>query len=98
MKRDETTAVRCNRCGAVHCAARSGVEVISPVMAPIDTPGRMSPWMPSHTRPIGQGYYDCKFSDVAGMLTLWWNGREFTAGCGRRVRMVTFQSWRGTWL
>lgn len=96
---DEPTPDRCRRCGAVHSVSRGQASIISPAMLPVSMPGRQSPWMLPYTRPLRTGPYECRFHDVAGVLTLWWNGFYFQpSNCDKRVvLMVSFQTWRGMW-
>lgn len=94
-------AERCRKCGAVHSILRGSASIISPVMAPIDAAGRVSPWMLPWTRPVARGWYECRFTDVEPrVLRLWWNGLYFVSmdtWSGKRIRMQTFLSWRGKW-
>lgn len=99
----ENRPARCRRCGAVHSINNGKLlGVISPRMLPLIPRGdqRVSPWQLPHTRPIEEGFYDCRFSDTEPhILRLWWNGRNFQVDWvdTRRVAMRTFLSWRGAW-
>jgi hypothetical protein len=73
------------------------VSVISPEMLPIDVAARTRPWMPSHTRPIIDGWYECRFPELEPrVLRLQWLGRGFYLR-GNLVDSRTLLSWRGSW-
>jgi hypothetical protein len=57
----------------------------------------VSAWMPTHTRPIIPGIYECKFRTTGdAILPLVWEGMKFIAAHdGRRVAMGDFLTWRG---
>lgn len=96
MARKCVTTLRCKRCGCVYRAEGVELDRISPDMVPLGMGVKLSPWMLPWTRPVVTGFYDCRFSDVAQVLRLHWNGRWFEHD-GQRVLMTTFQTWRGTW-
>jgi hypothetical protein len=100
MVGERAVADRCSKCGAVHAVHHGEVEVISRPMFPIThDAGVVSPWMLRNTRPVRAGAYECKFSDVDGILVLWWDGGGFKPSerDTRYVQMQTFTTWRGIW-
>ncbi len=85
--------VHCTRCGAVH---HSDGDVISPRMLPITTGLKISPWMPTTTRPVECGNYECEFTGLDKSLMLHWDGAHFT-WMHQRVRCNSLVKWRGQW-
>jgi hypothetical protein len=55
----------------------------------------VSAWMPTNTRPVVPGTYECRFRPTGdAVLRLDWDGMKFVAA-GIRVRMHDFLTWRG---
>lgn len=94
----KAVAQRCGRCGASHGVLRGEAEVISPIMMPTSTHGRVSPWYPPEYRPIIEGCYECEFRD-GPTLSLYWNGWYWAVSIvdARRVQVRTMYKWRGVW-
>lgn len=89
-----TTRDECRACGTSYC---EGERIGRPVR-PIDTRGalRYSAWKVYYTRPVVRGWYHCRFSCIEPtVLTLWWDGLQFTLADGRPIQMDTFMGWRG---
>lgn len=89
--------LRCRRCATVHSYWGGHVEVISPHMMPISTPGRVSPWMDSCTRPPCVGMFEVKVRDSVA-LEVFWDGARYKLPGGRYVLSnEVVQAWRGSW-
>jgi hypothetical protein len=95
--------VTCARCGDVSMLTDGVRRRFYPAlhMHPMTslTPGpelleAVSIWMPTHTRPIIPGIYECRFRTFDEVLPLQWDGMKFVAA-GQRVRMHDFLTWRG---
>lgn len=92
------STVTCQRCGDVSFCDGGVARRMYPAltMCPLGTFGGVeSKWMPTHTRPVRSGLYECRFRDIEPrVIVLHWNGRHFTH-CGEPVRMRHFLTWRG---
>lgn len=93
--------VTCQRCGEVYfCNDDRPPRKFYPAlrMHPVTETGVTSAWMPTQTRPIKQGLYDCRFRTTEpNIIRLHWNGAAFVVpDTGERVQMQHFLSWRGT--
>lgn len=89
---------RCHRCGASHAILRGEVEVITPPVAPLDTPGQLSMWFLSESRPLQPGWYDGRFRNIEPtFVRLYWTGTHFQPSPTdlRVVEMSDFMGWRG---
>lgn len=93
--------ITCQFCGDVCFVTDGKVSRMYPSlhMLPADTPRDpdypLSKWMPTQTRPVLPGWYDCRFRTTGDcVLRLWWNGMWFAAS-GKRVVMDEFLTWRG---
>lgn len=96
--------VSCRRCGDVSFVNEGNVRRVYPAlhMYPVDTKHDhgsdypLSIWMLPWTRPVRQGFYDCRFRHTEpNVIRLWWNGVSFTTADGQRVSMTQFLTWRG---
>lgn len=94
--------VTCHRCGDV-CFVTSGVVTraypslhMKPIdYVPADGCSAVSKWMPTQSRPVEPGTYECRFrSTEPHVLRLHWNGIAFLHG-GKRVNLSAFLTWRG---
>lgn len=98
------TTVSCKRCGDTLFVNDGPVRRVYPAlhMLPIDTKHTNGPeyppskWMLPWTRPVVNGWYDCRFRNTEPhVLRLWWNGRTFTTGKGEPVNCSFLLTWRG---
>lgn len=92
--------VSCQRCGTTYfCNMDGPPRKFYPALSmhPIDVQGVASIWMPTHTRPVKPGDYECRFRNTEpNILLLRWNGAAFVVPeTGERVQMIHFLSWRG---
>lgn len=94
--------VTCHRCGDV-CLVTDGkltrfypsLHMMPIDYVPADSCYAVSKWMPTHTRPVASGVYECRFRHIEPtVLRLWWNGVAFLHA-GKRVDMTQFLTWRG---
>ena len=90
--------VTCRRCGEVYFV-NDGEEprrfYPSFKMYPFEHDGIESKWMPTFTRPLRTGTYQCRFRNTEpNVIDLYWDGWCFRA-LGLRVRMTEFLTWRG---
>ena len=92
----------CKRCGEVYLLPSQQRIYPSLHMRPIDIAPpadgccAVSKWMPTETRPIEQGFYDCRFRHTEPrVFRLYWNGVTFITGKGQRVALHNFLTWRG---
>lgn len=91
------TMYRCSYCGVPHYVMDGQTPTaISPPLASIATPGRVSPWFGREYKPYIIGVFECEF-DKGLCLRLQWDGNAWT-WLGQVVDMSTFIKWRGVWL
>ena len=95
--------VTCHRCGDVCFVTAGAVQRMYPAlhMRPIDHPHGLgadyppSKWMPTHTRPVAAGMYECRFRHIEPeVVRLYWNGWRMQHD-GVPVDMSNFLTWRG---
>jgi hypothetical protein len=60
----------------------------------------LTPWLPSHLKPIRIGYYECKFAGLDSPLMRYWDGEWWHRGSDKAKSPCTFGSfsadqWRG---
>jgi len=96
------TTVACGRCGDVSMITDGKVRRMYPAlhMQPmsVNEPLVVSAWMPTRTRPVAPGEYQCRFRTTGdAILPLYWDGVCFRAldNVGSRVKMGDFLTWRG---
>jgi hypothetical protein len=95
--------VRCHRCGtAYYCDEPGPPRKFYPALSMFPNNevvgGPSSEWMPTHTRPVRPGLYDCRFRHIdPATIELWWDGRHFLTPDGKRVDMSQFLSWSGVY-
>ena len=91
--------VSCSRCGETYLVNDGNPpRRLYPAlhMYPVTVEGVESIWMPTQTRPIRHGLYECRFRTTEPhVLRLHWNGRRFLASTGEPVAMGEFLTWRG---
>lgn len=93
--------VSCHRCGETYfCNDDLPPRKFYPALSmhPIDTAGGVpSKWMPTTTRPVRPGNYECRFrSTEPAHVQLYWTGVMFAVPSTKeRVQMRDFLSWRG---
>lgn len=93
--------VTCPRCGDVSMIHDGNVRRIYPAlhMHPIDHVGELaavSKWMPTRSRPVRPGWYDCRFRTTEPhVLRLQWDGKHWYSAANERVDTRQFLSWRG---
>ena len=97
--------VTCPRCGDVSMLTDGVRRRFYPAlhMTPFPHPhiasedDIVSAWMPTHTRPVAIGMYECRFRTTEPhVLLLKWDGIKFVDGTmDTRVAMRDFLTWRG---
>lgn len=94
------STVTCRRCGETYFSESQRKFYPELSMYPITITGEfaaVSKWMPTHTRPVRPGIYECRFRTTEPhVLRLNWTGIRFvTVDDGQAVSLRDFLSWRG---
>jgi hypothetical protein len=97
--------VTCRRCGEVYFCNDGEPRKMYPALSmhPMsalrvqELTGVLSKWMPTHTRPLIVGCYECRFRTTEpNVIQLLWNGTRFVVpSTSERVQMQHFLTWRG---